>query len=78
MINAVNGSLVEVLTDVDRRLTESNDLFIESDETESIKEDWKKISKKRKAKATLATNLNKFQLKHPYSKRVGTTTDIMK
>ena len=38
----------------------------------------KKISKKRKAKAALATSPNKFQLKHPYSKRVGTTADMMK
>ena len=43
LIDAVNGSVLEVLTDVDRHLTESNDLFIESVETESEKEDWKKI-----------------------------------
>ena len=47
LIDAVNSSVLEVLTDVDRHLTESNDLFIESAETESKKEDWKKISKKR-------------------------------
>ena len=45
---------------------------------DSKKENWKKISKKRKAKATLATIPNKFQLKHPYPKRVGTTADMMK
>ena len=81
-IDAVNSSVLEVLTDVDRHLTERNDLFIESAETESKKENWKKISKKRKAKATQAkakaTIPNKFQLKHPYSKRVGTTADMMK
>ena len=44
----------------------------------SKKENWKEISKKRKAKATLATIPNKFQLKHPYPKRVGTTADMMK
>ena len=60
LIDAVNSSVLEVLTDVDRHLTESNDLFIESVETESKKENWKKISKKRKAKATLATIPNKF------------------
>ena len=78
MIGAVNSSALDVLIDVDRHLTESNDLFIESVETESKKENWKKISKKRKAKATLATIPNKFQWKHPYSKRVGTTADMMK
>ena len=78
LIGAVNSSILEVLTDVDRYLTERNDLFIESAETESKKENWKKIPKKRKAKATLATVPNKFQLKHPYSKRVGTTADMMK
>ena len=36
------------------------------------------MSKKRKAKAILATIPNKFQLKHPYSKRAGTTTEMMK
>ena len=51
---------------------------MESGETESKKENWKKISKKRKAKATFATIPNKFQLKHPYSKRAGTTADMMK
>ena len=78
LIGAVNSSILEVLTDVDRHLTERNDLFIESAETESKKENWKKISKKRKAKATLAKIFNKFKLKHPYSKRVGTTADMMK
>ena len=29
LIDAVNSSVLEVLTDVDRHLTESNDLFIE-------------------------------------------------
>ena len=33
---------------------------MESGETESKKENWKKISKKRKAKATFATISNKF------------------
>ena len=42
------------------------------------KKNWKEISKKRKAKATLATIPNKFQLKHLCFKRVGTTADIMK
>ena len=37
-----------------------------------------KMSKKRKAKAILATIPNKFQLKHSYSKRAGTTTEMMK
>ena len=78
LIGAVNSNILEVLTDVDRYLTERNDLFIESAETESKKENWKEIPKKRKAKATLATVPNKFQLKHPYSKRVGTTADMMK
>ena len=81
-IDVVNSNVLEVLTDVDRHLTERNDLFIESAETESKKENWKNISKKRKAKATQAkvkaTIPNKFQLKHPYSKRVGTTADMMK
>ena len=52
LIDAVNSSVLEVVTDADRHLTESNDLFIESVETESKKENWKKISKKIKAKAT--------------------------
>ena len=56
LIDVVNSSILEVLADVDRNLTECNDLFIESAETESKKENWKKISKKRKAKATLATS----------------------
>ena len=56
LIDVVNSSILEVLADVDRYLTECNDLFIESAETESKKENWKKISKKRKAKATLATS----------------------
>ena len=47
LIDPVNSSVLEVLTDVDRHLTESNDLFIEPAETESKNEDWKKISKKR-------------------------------
>ena len=47
LIDAVNSSVLEVLTDGDRHLTESNDLFIESAEIESKKEDWNKISKKR-------------------------------
>ena len=42
------------------------------------KKKWKKISKKKKVKATLAKIPNKFQLKHPYSKRVGTTAGTMK
>ena len=46
--------------------------------TESKKKNWKKILKKRKAKATLATIPNKFQLKHLCFKRVGTTADMMK
>ena len=78
LVDAVNSSILEVSTDLDRHLTERNDLFIESAETESKKENWKKISKKRKPKATLVTIPNKFQLKHPYSKRVGTTADMMK
>ena len=48
LIDAVNSSVLEVVTDADRHLTESND----SVETESKKENWKKISKKIKAKAT--------------------------
>ena len=75
MIGAVNSSALDVLIDVDRHLTESNDLFIESVETESKKENWNKISKKRKVKATIATVPKKFQLTHPYSKRVGTTAE---
>ena len=78
MIGAVDSSVLDVLTDADRHLTESNDLFIESVETESKKENWKKISKKRKAKATIATIFNKFQLTHLYSKRVGTGAEMMK
>ena len=38
LIDAVNSSVLEVVTDADRHLTESNDLFIESVETESKKE----------------------------------------
>ena len=60
------------------RQTFYNDLFIESVETEGKKENWKKILKKRKAKATLPKIPNKFQLKYSYSKRVGTTADTMK
>ena len=78
LIDAVNSSVLEVVTDADRHLTESNDLFIESVETESKKENQKKISKKIKAKATVATTPKKIQLKHPYSKRVGTTAGMMK
>ena len=78
LIDAINSSVLDVLTGADRHLTESNDFFIESVETESKKENCKKISKKRKAKATLATIPIKFQLKHPYPKRVGTTADMMK
>ena len=78
LIDAVNSSVLEVVADADRHLTETNDLFIESVETESKKENWKKISKKIKAKATLATIPKKIQLKHPYSKRVGTTAGMMK
>ena len=78
LIDAVNSSVLEVLTDIDRHLTKSDDLFIESVETEGKKENRKKISKKRKAKSTIATIPNKFQLKHPRSKRVGTTADMMK
>ena len=37
-----------------------------------------KISKKGKAKATLATIPPKIQLNHLYSKCVGTTADMMK
>ena len=48
LIDAVNSSVLEVVTDADRHLTESND----SVETESKKQNWKKISKKIKAKAT--------------------------
>ena len=44
LIDAVNSSILEVLTDVDRHLTEHNDLFIESAKTDSKKENWKKIS----------------------------------
>ena len=42
----VNSRVLEVLTDVDRHLTESNNLFIESVEMDSKKENWKKISEK--------------------------------
>ena len=72
MIDAVNSSVLEVLRDVYRHLTENNHLFIKSVKTESEKENWKEISQKRKAKATFATIPNKFQPKHQYSKRVGT------
>ena len=58
LIDAVCSSALKVLTEVDRHLTESNDLFIESVETERKKENWKKISKKRKAKATRATRIS--------------------
>ena len=51
-----------MLTDIDRDLTKSDDLFIESVETEGKKENRKKISKKREAKSTMATIPNKFQL----------------
>ena len=78
MIDAVNSSVLEVLRDVYRHLTENNHLFIKSVKTESEKENWKKISQKRKAKATFATIANKFQPKHQYSKRVGTIADRMK
>ena len=57
-------SLLEVVTDVERHLTESNDLFVESVETDSKKETWKKVLKKRKAQAALARIPNKFQLKY--------------
>ena len=78
LTDAVNSSVLEALTDVDRYLAESNNLFIESIGTEGKKENWKEISKKRKAKAALATVSNKFQLKHPYSKCVGTIADMLK
>ena len=41
LVDAVNSSILEVSTDLDRHLTERNDLFIESAETESKKENWK-------------------------------------
>ena len=62
LIDAVNSSVLEVLTDIDRHLTKSDDLFIESVETEGKKENRIKISKKRKAKSAMATIPNKFQL----------------
>ena len=45
LIDAVNSSVLEVLTDVDKHLTESNDLFIESVETVNKKENWKKFQR---------------------------------
>ena len=39
LIDAVNSSVLEVLTDVGRHLTESNDLFIDSVKIETKKED---------------------------------------
>ena len=77
MIDAVNNSVLEVLTDVDKHLKENNDLFIDSVETESKKKTGKKFWKKKKSKATLPTAPNKFQLKHLYSKRVRTRADMM-
>lgn len=63
-MDAVNSTVLEVLTDIERHLTESNHLLIESVKIESKKENSTKISKKRKAKATFATIPNKFQLTH--------------
>ena len=57
LIDAVNSSVLEVLTNVDRHLTKSNNLLIESVETESKEDHWNKVSKKRKAKATLVNSV---------------------
>ena len=78
LIDAVNSGVLEVLTDTDRHLTKSDDLFIESVETEGKKENGKKFQRKGKLKSTIAIIPNKFQLKHPRSKRVRTTADMMK
>ena len=61
LIDAVNGSVLQVLTDVDRHLTESNDLFIESVQTESKKEIGRKFQRKEKPRLYLQqfpTNFN--------------------
>ena len=63
-MDAVNSTVLEVLTDIERHLTEGNHLLIESVKIESKKENSTKISKKRKTKATFATIPNKFQLTH--------------
>ena len=62
LIDAVSSSVLQILTDVGRYLTESNNLFIRCVvEVESKKENWKEIPKKKKTKTTPETILNKVQ-----------------
>ena len=63
MIDAVSSSELEILIDVGRYLTESNDLFTQCVvEVETKKENWKEIRKKKKTKTTPETISNKVQV----------------
>ena len=63
MIDAVSSSERQVLIDVGRYLTESNDLFTQCVfEVESKKENWKEIQKKKKTKTTPETIPNKVHV----------------
>ena len=60
LIDAVNNSVLEVLTNVDEHLTESNDLFIDSAETESKKKTRRKFERKGNPKLHLQQFLTNF------------------
>ena len=79
MIDAVSSSVLQVLIDVGRYLTESNDLFTECVvEAETKKESWKEIPKKKKnqnctwndSQQSLG-NRQKNMMKHLYRGRIS-------